>query len=55
MKVFKNLLLFPKYDDEQTLERLKKMGYDGVEVPLFSGDDDYYEKFGGNSAEWSSR
>ncbi len=28
------------------LRRLKEMGYDGVEIPLFSGDDAYYDKFG---------
>ncbi len=47
MKTGINLLLWtPFVTDEHfgILEKLKATGYDGVEVPLFSGDVDHYQK-----------
>jgi len=47
MKTGINLLLWTPFVTEEhfgILEKLKATGYDGVEVPLFSGDVDHYQK-----------
>ncbi len=47
MKIGMNLLLWATFvDDEHTriLEQIKATGYDGVEIPLFGGDDAHYER-----------
>ena len=49
MKTGFNLLLWTPFVTEEqfdVLEKLKATGYDGVEVPLFSGDVDHYKKVG---------
>ncbi len=49
MKTGINLLLWTPFVTEEhfgILETLKSTGYDGVEVPLFSGDTDHYKKVG---------
>jgi D-psicose/D-tagatose/L-ribulose 3-epimerase len=49
MKIGFNLLLWAKHITEadfHLLETLKKVGYDGVEVPLFEGDLAHYTKLG---------
>lgn len=47
MKVGMNLLLWTAFVTEEhfpILEKIKKTGYDGVEIPLFDGDADHYKK-----------
>lgn len=47
MKVGMNLLLWTGYVTEEhfpVLEKIKKAGYDGVEIPLFQGDEAHYKK-----------
>jgi D-psicose/D-tagatose/L-ribulose 3-epimerase len=49
MKFGMNLLLWTGHLDESilpVLERLKKMGYDGVEVPMFQLDEKFYGQWG---------
>lgn len=49
MKIYVNLLLFTTHVTESfrdTLRRLKELGADGVEVPLFQGSTDHYQKIG---------
>jgi D-psicose/D-tagatose/L-ribulose 3-epimerase len=49
MKIGFNLLLWTGHVDDQfypLLRKLKKAGYDGVEVPLFGGDTSHYQKLG---------
>jgi len=49
MKVGFNMLLWTTHVTEEHLpliETLKKVGYDGVEVPLFEGDAEHFEKVG---------
>jgi D-psicose/D-tagatose/L-ribulose 3-epimerase len=46
MRVGMNLLLWTTHVTEQhfpILEKLKKVGYDGVEVPIFEGDEAHYK------------
>lgn len=47
MKVGMNLLLWTAFVDKEhfpLLEKIKKTGYDGVEIPLFDGDAEHYKK-----------
>ena len=47
MKVGMNLLLWTAFVTEEhfpILEKIKKTGYDGVEIPLFDGDAEHYKK-----------
>ena len=47
MKVGMNLLLWTGHVTEEhfpVLEKIKKAGYDGVEIPLFQGDESHYKK-----------
>jgi D-psicose/D-tagatose/L-ribulose 3-epimerase len=47
MKVGMNLLLWATHVTEEhypELEKIKAAGFDGVEVPIFSGDDAHYQK-----------
>ena len=47
MKVGMNLLLWTGHVTEEhfpVLEKIKKAGYDGVEIPLFQGDEAHYKK-----------
>ena len=47
MKVGMNLLLCTAFVDKEhfpLLEKIKKTGYDGVEIPLFDGDAEHYKK-----------
>src|SRR5215213_7141124 len=49
MKFGMNLLLWTGHLDESimpVLERLKSMGYDGVEVPMFELDEKFYADWG---------
>lgn len=49
MKVGFNMLLWTTHvteDDFGMLESLKKVGFDGVEIPLFEGDVGHFEKVG---------
>ncbi|MEO5806070.1 sugar phosphate isomerase/epimerase [Devosia sp.] len=49
MKLGFNLLLWSTFITDEHLpiiERLKATGYDGVEIPLFEGTPDHYEKLG---------
>jgi D-psicose/D-tagatose/L-ribulose 3-epimerase len=49
MKVGFNMLLWTTHVTEEhlpLLETLKKVGYDGVEVPIFEGDTAHFEKIG---------
>ncbi len=49
MKVGFNMLLWTTHvtqEDLPLLETLKKVGYDGVEIPLFEGDVAHFEKVG---------
>lgn len=49
MKAGFNLLLWTGFvteDDFELFEKLKAVGYDGVEIPLFDGDVDHYTKIG---------
>jgi len=49
MKTGINLLLWTPFVTEEQfpiLEKLKAAGYDGAEVPLFSGEPDHYQKVG---------
>lgn len=49
MKIGFNLLLWTTHvteDDFLLLETLKKVGYDGVEIPVFEGDVAHFEKLG---------
>ena len=49
MKTGINLLLWTPFVTEEhfgILEKLKAAGYDGAEIPLFSGDADHYQKVG---------
>ena len=47
MKVGMNLLVWTAFVTEEhfpILEKIKKTGYDGVEIPLFDGDAEHYKK-----------
>jgi len=47
MKVGMNLLLWTAFVTEEhfpILKKIKKTGYDGVEIPLFDGDAEHYKK-----------
>ena len=47
MKIGFNMLLWTPFVTEEhfpLFEKLKKTGYDGVEIPLFSGDTAHYTK-----------
>lgn len=47
MKVGMNLLLWTAFVEEAhfpIMEKIKKTGYDGVEIPLFDGDAEHYKK-----------
>src|SRR5262245_43532738 len=49
MKIGMNLLLWTTHVTEEhfpLLAKLKKAGYDGVELPLFEGDATHYRKLG---------
>ncbi|MHC4099057.1 MAG: sugar phosphate isomerase/epimerase family protein, partial [Planctomycetota bacterium] len=49
MKVGFNMLLWTTHVTEEhlpLLQTLKDVGYDGVEVPLFEGDTEHFEKVG---------
>jgi D-psicose/D-tagatose/L-ribulose 3-epimerase len=49
MQIGFNLLLWATHIEEKDFhlfETLKKVGYDGVEVPIFEGDRTHYEKLG---------
>ncbi len=49
MKVGFNMLLWTTHvteEDLPLLEKLKKIGYDGVEIPLFEGQPPHFEKVG---------
>lgn len=49
MKLGFNLLLWTTHVTDEhwpVIERLKAVGYDGVEVPMFEGTPDHYEKLG---------
>ena len=49
MKVGFNMLLWTTHvteEDFPLLETLKKVGYDGVEIPLFEGQPAHFEKVG---------
>ncbi|OEO32972.1 isomerase [Devosia insulae DS-56] len=49
MKLGFNLLLWTTHVTDEhwpIIERLKAVGYDGVEVPMFEGTPDHYEKLG---------
>jgi D-psicose/D-tagatose/L-ribulose 3-epimerase len=49
MKIGFNLLLWTGHVDESHLpvmEALKRVGYDGVEVPMFGGDTPHYQRLG---------
>lgn len=49
MKLGFNLLLWSTFVSEEhypIIEKLKATGYDGVEVPVFTGDPEHYEKLG---------
>src|SRR4051812_3067168 len=49
MKYGMNLLLWTDTLDDShlpVLDKLKAIGYDGVELPMFSLDTDYYAKWG---------
>jgi len=54
MKIGFNLLLWTGFVDDSfdpLLVKLKKAGYDGVEVPLFAGDTAHYQKLGRKLAD----
>lgn len=58
MKLGINLLLWATYIDEShlpVLERLKEIGYDGVELPIMSGEADHYRWLGGKLDELGLR
>jgi D-psicose/D-tagatose/L-ribulose 3-epimerase len=47
MKIGMNLLLWATHVTEEHyphLEKIKSTGFDGVEIPIFGGDDDHYRK-----------
>src|SRR5690348_741181 len=49
MKIGMNLLLWTGHVTEAQfplLEKLKRAGFDGVEVPIFEGDEAHYKKIG---------
>ncbi|MHC4994394.1 MAG: sugar phosphate isomerase/epimerase family protein [Planctomycetota bacterium] len=49
MKIGFNLLLWTGFVEEDlypTIEKIKETGYDGVEIPLFDGDVEHYQKVG---------
>ena len=49
MKLGFNLLLWSTHVTEElfpTLEKIKKVGYDGVEIPVFQGDVAHFQKIG---------
>lgn len=49
MKVGFNMLLWTTHvtdDDLPLLESIKEAGYDGVEIPIFAGDPEHFEKVG---------
>ena len=49
MKVGFNMLLWTTHvtdDDLPLFESIKKAGYDGVEIPIFTGDTEHFEKVG---------
>jgi D-psicose/D-tagatose/L-ribulose 3-epimerase len=47
MKIGMNLLLWATFVDDEhigVLEKIKVAGYDGVEIPIFEGDDAHYQR-----------
>src|SRR5260370_18010102 len=47
MKIGMNLLLWTTHVTEEHyphLEKIKSTGFDGVEIPIFGGDDAHYKK-----------
>jgi D-psicose/D-tagatose/L-ribulose 3-epimerase len=49
MKVGFNMLLWTTHvtdDDLPLLKSIKEAGYDGVEIPIFAGDPEHFEKVG---------
>ena len=49
MKIGMNLLLWATHVTEShysTIEKIKNAGFDGVEVPIFEGDENHYRKLG---------
>jgi D-psicose/D-tagatose/L-ribulose 3-epimerase len=49
MKIGMNLLLWATHVTEEhypDLEKIKATGFDGVEIPIFAGDDAHYQKLG---------
>ena len=47
MKVGMNMLLWATHVTEEhypIIAKLKKIGFDGVEIPIFEGDDNHYKK-----------
>ncbi len=49
MKIGFNMLLWTSHiteEDFSILDKLKKVGYDGIEVPVFEGDTSHFEKIG---------
>ena len=49
MKIGFNVLLWTTNlveEEFHLLEKLKKVGYDGVEIPVFGGDIDHFQKIG---------
>ncbi len=49
MKIGFNMLLWTTHiteEDFPILDKLKKVGYDGIEVPVFEGDTSHFEKIG---------
>ena len=49
MKIGFNMLLWTPFVEEEhfpIFDVLKKTGYDGIEIPLFSGEPDHYAKVG---------
>ena len=54
MKKGINMLLWTTFVDEKllpTIGDIKKTGYDGIEVPIFSGDQAHYKKLGRQLAD----
>lgn len=49
MKIGFNMLLWTSHITEEDFpipDKLKKVGYDGIEVPVFEGDTSHFEKIG---------
>ena len=49
VKIGFNMLLWTSHiteEDFSILDKLKKVGYDGIEVPVFEGDTSHFEKIG---------